>query len=181
MRLRTHRDLPQQLTVLLRNIKVCPFTIPQSATCDFGTTITFPLAENHNCKLKKERKALMALDFEKYKDKTGEIYEKVSDFTKEKLRPVDRYVIKRDVKTRTAIVDKEKGKTMTDAENSYSREYSALGVAAATVLALSAVCLLLCAAGDAMKYKKSFKAQKKELRRIKRACKKADVELPQEK
>ncbi|MBR3994395.1 MAG: hypothetical protein IKI97_03845 [Clostridia bacterium] len=113
------------------------------------------------------------MNFEAIKDKTSEI---LSDIGKG-LEIMNRYVLKREVVTRTVISDKKKCVNVVDKESGYSRVYSLLDVIVMSVAVISAIGAVFFAIKKSADRKKIIKSQKQELHRIRKICKAAKVDI----
>ena len=91
------------------------------------------------------------------------------------ISPKDRFVIGKDSATRIVLEDRKKGKLLFNTLHTSSKEYSLLN----TALAVGAVALgALCAAASLKKSierKKELKAKTKEVKHLKKLCRKNSV------
>lgn len=122
------------------------------------------------------------MNFERYADFVPRVGEKVRDFAgdvSEGLSVIDRYVVTRNVKTRTIVTDTASGKLLMDTEDSYTREFSLFKVIISALAIFVSAVVCICSLRRAAQQRKQLKAQKKELRQMKKLCKKADIEIPE--
>ena len=123
------------------------------------------------------------MNFDKYTYLANSAFDKAKDIAndvREGIKLSDRYVITRNVRTKIVVTDTATGKKLVDTEDSYTRSYSLLKLlfSAAALFVSAVVCIV--SLKRAIKQKKQLKEQKKELHRIKKLCKKADIELSEE-
>lgn len=114
----------------------------------------------------------MNFDFEAVREKASDILED----TREGLSLMDRYVVRHSVRTRTVITDTKTGKKLSDNEDGYTREFSLIKAVAAIILAAVAILALFVSASNGAKQRKTIKEQKKQIKRMEKACKKANVD-----
>ena len=111
------------------------------------------------------------------------VKEKAQDFlddAREGLSIMDRYLVTSSVRTRTVITDKKNGKKLCDSEDGYTREFSLLKAVAIGILALVAASAVVISICNGAKNGKKLREQKKELKRIKKLCKKSGVEYEED-
>lgn len=102
------------------------------------------------------------------------------DDARDGLSIMDRYLVTSSVRTRTVITDKKNGKKLCDSEDGYTREFSLLKAVAIGILALVAASAVVISICNSAKNGKKLRAQKKELKRIKKLCKKSGVEYEED-
>lgn len=122
------------------------------------------------------------MNFERYTDFIPSAREKAKDFAKdvsEGISVIDRYVVTRNVKTRTVVTDTANGKRLVDTEDSYTREFSLFKVILSALAIFVSAVICFSSLRRVAQQRKQIKEQKKELRQMKKLCKKADIELPE--
>ena len=102
------------------------------------------------------------------------------DDARDGLSIMDRYLVTSSVRTRTVITDKRNGKKLCDSEDGYTREFSLLKAVAIGILALVAASAVVISICNGAKNGKKLREQKKELKRIKKLCKKSGVEYEED-
>ena len=102
------------------------------------------------------------------------------DDARDGLSIMDRYLVTSSVRTRTVITDKKNGKKLCDSEDGYTREFSLLKAVAIGILALVAASAVVISICNGAKNGKKLREQKKELKRIKKLCKKSGVEYEED-
>ncbi len=123
------------------------------------------------------------MNFERYADFIPVAKKKAAGVAKEISEGVsllDRYVVTRNVKTRTIITDTAREKRLVDTEDSYTREFSLFKVIISALMLFVSAVVCIVSLKRAAQQRKQLKAQKKELKQIKKLCKKADIEIPEE-
>lgn len=119
----------------------------------------------------------MNLDFiPTVKEKAADLLEDA----REGLSIMDRYLVTTSVRTRTVITDKKNGKKLIDSEDGYTREFSLMKAVVIGILALIAASAVVISICNSAKNGKKLRAQKKELKRIKKLCKKSGVEYEED-
>lgn len=113
------------------------------------------------------------MNFSEIKNKTSEV---MSDVGKG-LEIMNRYILKREVKTRTTLSDTKKRVNVIDKENGYIREYSLPEMILVAITAVMALGVVLCTFKKSADRKKIIKCQKAELHRIRKICKAAKVDI----
>ena len=113
------------------------------------------------------------MDFGTVKEKAAELFED----TREGLSIMDRYLVKHCIRTRTIVTDTKTGKKISDTEDGYTREFSLLKALVIISLAIVFVLTLFASLCSSAKQKKTIKNQKKIIRKMEKACKKANVEI----
>lgn len=111
------------------------------------------------------------------------VKEKAQDLledAREGLSIMDRYLVTTSVRTRTVITDKKDGKKLCDSEDGYTREFSLMKAVVIGILALIAASAIVISICNSAKNGKKLRAQKKELKRIKKLCKKSGVEYEED-
>lgn len=111
------------------------------------------------------------------------VKEKAQDLledAREGLSIMDRYLVTSSVRTRTVITDKKNGKKLCDSEDGYTREFSLMKAVVIGILALIAASAIVISICNSAKNGKKLRAQKKELKRIKKLCKKSGVEYEED-
>ena len=81
---------------------------------------------------------------------------------------------------RVAPTDKKNGKKLCDSEDGYTREFSLMKAVVIGILALIAASAIVISICNSAKNGKKLRAQKKELKRIKKLCKKSGVEYEED-
>ncbi len=102
------------------------------------------------------------------------------DDAREGLSIMDRFLVTSSVRTRTIITDTKNGKKVVDTEDGYTREFSLLKAAIVGVLAVIAAVIIVASLCNSAKNGKKLREHKKELKRIKRLCKKSGVEYEED-
>lgn len=119
----------------------------------------------------------MNLDFiPTVKEKAQDLLEDARDG----LSIMDRYLVTSSVRTRTVITDKKNGKKLCDSEDGYTREFSLMKAVVIGILALIAASAIVISICNSAKNGKKLREQKKELKRIKKLCKKSGVEYEED-
>ena len=111
------------------------------------------------------------------------VKEKAQDLledAREGLSIMDRYLVTTSVRTRTVITDKKDGNKLCDSEDGYTREFSLMKAVVIGILALIAASAIVISICNSAKNGKKLRAQKKELKRIKKLCKKSGVEYEED-
>lgn len=122
------------------------------------------------------------MKYDKYSDFFDDAKDKAIDFAqdvKDGLSILDRFTVKKSVHTKTLITDKKYGKTLVNTEDEYSREFSLLKAIIIGIMLFASALIIISNLKSGAKSAKECRRQKKELRKIKKLCKKADVELPE--
>lgn len=123
------------------------------------------------------------MKYDKYYDFIDDAKYKAMDFAqdvKDGISVLDRFTVKRNVHTKTLLTDKKHGKTLVNTEDEYSREFSLLKAIIIGLMVFVSSLLIISSLKSGAKNAKECRRQRKELRKIKKLCKKADVELPEE-
>lgn len=123
------------------------------------------------------------MKYEKYSDFLDDAKYKAMDFAqdvKDGLSILDRFTIKKSVRTKTLLTDKKYGKALVNTEDEYSREFSLLKAIIIGIMLFVSVLIIISGLKSGAASAKECRRQKKELRKIKKLCKKAEVELPEE-
>lgn len=102
------------------------------------------------------------------------------DDAKEGLSIMDRFLVTSSVRTRTVITDTKNGKKVVDTEDGYTREFSLLKAAIVGVLALIAAVIIVASLCNSAKNGKRLREHKKELKRVKKLCKKSGIALDED-
>ena len=100
----------------------------------------------------------------------------ITDDIKGGLEIMERYVLKRDTKSKLVLEDTEKGVRLFDKENSFSKEYSLVKLAVALTAAITGLVFIAVSLSNSINRKKVIKAQKKELKRLRKLCKGAGID-----
>lgn len=109
----------------------------------------------------------------------ADIREKISGITgdiREGLKIMDRYVLKRDIRSRTVLEDRENGVALFDSEDEHSKEYPIVKVLAVAVAAVVGLSIFFIGMRRNAGRKKIIKHQKKEIKRLRKLCKEAKIE-----
>ncbi len=123
------------------------------------------------------------MKYDKYSDFLYDAKDKAMDFAqdvKDGLSVLDRFTVKKSIHTKTQLTDKKYGKTLVNTEDEYSREFSLLKAIIIGVMLFVSAIIIISNLKSGAKNAKECRRQKKELRKIKKFCKKAEVELPEE-
>ncbi len=95
------------------------------------------------------------------------------------MASLDRYMVTKNVNTRTVITDTKSGKKLIDTEDCYTKEFSLFKFILSVIVIMASMAAFLISCRSSAKQRRKLKEQKKELRRIKKLCKKADIEIPE--
>ena len=107
------------------------------------------------------------------------VKEKAADLledAREGLSIMDRYLVTSSVRTRTVITDMKNGNKLMDTEDGYTRQFSLLKAVAVGAVALVVMIIILAMICNSAKNGRKLRAQNKEIKRIKKLCKKAGVD-----
>jgi len=100
---------------------------------------------------------------------------------KDGLAIMDRYVLRRDVRSRTVLTDTQNGNKVIDTEDEYSREYPVVKLVIGAFAVIVGVVAVMSAIKKSVGRKKMIKLQKKEIKRLRKLCKDADIDISDKK
>ena len=117
----------------------------------------------------------MSFDF--IKEKAAETAEDV----KEGLIAMNRFVLRRDVRSRTVLTDKKNNTKLYDTEREQSREYSVLKLFVGAVAGVIGVALVAASLKKSAARKSLIKRRNRELKRLRKLCKEAKIDIKEKK
>jgi hypothetical protein len=117
------------------------------------------------------------MDFNTVKDKAAGIAQDINGG----LAIMDRYVLKRDIKSRTVLTDTKNGVNLVDTEDSKVREYPLIKILFAAAAAVIGFAILVIKFRTDISRKKTIKHQKKEIKRLRKLCKDAKIDIKKKK
>ena len=90
---------------------------------------------------------------------------------------MNRYILGRQVRSRTYLADSSRNKLLLDTQNHYSKEYPLFKVLTVGTAAIFGAALVIMSLKKSTERKKTIKLQKKEIKRLQKLCPKASTDL----
>ena len=104
-------------------------------------------------------------------DNIKERISNAADDVREGLSVLDRFILSRDIKTRTVITDRKNGSRLLDTENSSSRDYSVIKLICAAVFAFITALVVTSRLCADEKRRRIIREQRREIKELKREIK----------
>ena len=115
------------------------------------------------------KKDLIPAVKEKARDLAGDAYDGI--------KTLDRYILTKNVRVGLRLDDKEKGRKVFDTDREFTTSYSLLKALCTVAMAVAGTIVVLQLGKINRERQKQVKAQKREIRRMKKLCRKADVDI----
>lgn len=115
------------------------------------------------------KKELFPAVKEKALDLAGDAYDGI--------KTLDRYVLTKKVRIGLRLDDREKGRKVFETDREFTTSYSLLKALCTVALTVAGTIVVLQLGKINRERQKQMKAQKKEIRRMKKLCRKADVDV----